>query len=103
MDGILNVDKPEGITSMDVVRRIKRASAQKRVGHGGTLDPIAMGVVPVCIDSGAGSICSNDEAAYATRNRGERTLTPVVMSRPMHTNVWGNSRTAPIGAHGLRH
>lgn len=49
MHGILNVDKPEGITSMDVVRRVKRASAQKRVGHGGTLDPIAMGVIPICI------------------------------------------------------
>ena len=49
IDGILNIDKPSGITSMDVVRRIKRASGQKRVGHGGTLDPFASGVVPVCL------------------------------------------------------
>lgn len=49
IDGILNVDKPAGITSMDVVRRIKRASRQKRVGHGGTLDPFATGVIPVCM------------------------------------------------------
>ena len=49
IDGILNVDKPSGITSMDVVRRIKHASKQKRVGHGGTLDPFASGVVPICI------------------------------------------------------
>ena len=48
MDGILNIDKPYGITSMDVVRRIKRASGLKRVGHGGTLDPVASGVLPVC-------------------------------------------------------
>ena len=34
---------------MDVVRRIKRACSQKRVGHGGTLDPLATGVIPVCI------------------------------------------------------
>ncbi len=47
--GILNIDKPSRMTTMDVVRRIKRASGQKRVGHGGTLDPIATGVVPVCI------------------------------------------------------
>ncbi|MCI0840484.1 MAG: tRNA pseudouridine(55) synthase TruB [Chloroflexi bacterium] len=47
-DGILNVDKPYGLTSMDVVRRLKRASGQKRVGHGGTLDPIATGVIPIC-------------------------------------------------------
>ncbi len=48
IDGILNIDKPFGITSMEIVRRLKRASRQKRVGHGGTLDPVATGVVPVC-------------------------------------------------------
>ena len=49
LDGILNINKPSGITSMDVIRRVKRASGQKRVGHGGTLDPLASGVIPVCI------------------------------------------------------
>ena len=49
MHGILNIDKPYGITSMEVVRRVKRACGQKRVGHAGTLDPIATGVIPVCI------------------------------------------------------
>ena len=49
IDGILNIDKPYGITSMDVVRRVKRASGQRRVGHSGTLDPIATGVIPVCL------------------------------------------------------
>ena len=49
VDGILNIDKPYGITSMEVVRRIKRASGLRRVGHGGTLDPIATGVIAVCI------------------------------------------------------
>jgi len=48
VDGILNVDKPYGITSMHVVRRIKRASRALRVGHGGTLDPVATGVIPIC-------------------------------------------------------
>ena len=48
-DGILNVDKPYGLTSMEVVRRIKRASGIKRVGHGGTLDPVATGVIAVCL------------------------------------------------------
>jgi tRNA pseudouridine55 synthase len=48
VDGILNLDKPYGMTSMDVVRRIKRASRAKRVGHGGTLDPVATGVIPIC-------------------------------------------------------
>ena len=49
IDGLLVVDKPSGITSMDVVRRVKRASGLKKVGHGGTLDPIATGVIPVCL------------------------------------------------------
>ena len=49
LHGILVVDKPAGITSMEVVRRVKRASPQKRVGHGGTLDPVATGVLPVCL------------------------------------------------------
>ena len=47
--GFLNIDKPFGMTSMEVVRRIRRACGVKRVGHGGTLDPIATGVVPVGI------------------------------------------------------
>ncbi len=49
INGILNIDKPGEMTTMDVVRRIKGASRHKRVGHGGTLDPIATGVVPICI------------------------------------------------------
>jgi len=48
VEGILNIDKPFGVTSMDVVRRLKRASGQKRVGHAGTLDPVATGVIPIC-------------------------------------------------------
>ncbi len=48
-DGIISVDKPHGMTSMDVVRGVKRASGIKRVGHGGTLDPIATGVIPICV------------------------------------------------------
>ena len=49
--GVINIDKPEGLTSMDVVRRIRKASNIKRVGHGGTLDPFASGVLPIAIGS----------------------------------------------------
>lgn len=48
IDGILNVNKPEGKTSFAVVAWLKRLARQKRVGHTGTLDPIATGVLPVC-------------------------------------------------------
>jgi tRNA pseudouridine55 synthase len=49
VDGILVVDKPEGITSHDVVNRVRRLARQDRVGHLGTLDPIATGVLPVAV------------------------------------------------------
>lgn len=49
MDGILNIDKPQGITSYRVVSLVKRLSGERRVGHAGTLDPMATGVLPVCL------------------------------------------------------
>jgi tRNA pseudouridine55 synthase len=49
MRGFLNIDKPSGITSFDVVRAVRRASGVKRVGHAGTLDPLATGVLPVAV------------------------------------------------------
>ncbi len=49
MNGVLNLDKPAGITSFDVVARVRRAVGEKRVGHAGTLDPMATGVLPVCV------------------------------------------------------
>ena len=48
MNGILNVNKPDGMTSFGVVSRLKRLTGEKRIGHTGTLDPIATGVLPVC-------------------------------------------------------
>jgi tRNA pseudouridine55 synthase len=47
--GILNVDKPGGCTSHDVVARVRRLTGIRRVGHAGTLDPMATGVLLVCI------------------------------------------------------
>ena len=46
MIGLLLLYKPEGITSFGAVARIKRLSGEKRVGHTGTLDPMATGVLP---------------------------------------------------------
>ena len=46
-NGILIVDKPEGWTSQDVVSKLRGVLHEKRVGHGGTLDPMATGVLPV--------------------------------------------------------
>ena len=52
MDGILNINKPRGITSFGVVAQIRRLIGEKRVGHAGTLDPEATGVLPVCLGKG---------------------------------------------------
>lgn len=49
LDGILNIDKPSGMTSHDVVARIRSVADQRRVGHAGTLDPMATGVLLVCL------------------------------------------------------
>jgi tRNA pseudouridine55 synthase len=49
MLGVLNIDKPAGMTSHDVVARVRRISRIKRVGHAGTLDPDATGVLLVCL------------------------------------------------------
>ncbi len=52
MDGILNINKATGMTSHDVVARIRKLLHQRRVGHAGTLDPAASGVLPICIGQG---------------------------------------------------
>jgi tRNA pseudouridine55 synthase len=49
MDGILIIDKPAGLTSHDVVARVRRALGTKRVGHTGTLDPFATGVMVILV------------------------------------------------------
>lgn len=49
LHGILPVHKPKGLTSHDVVARIRRIAGQKRVGHTGTLDPEVDGVLPICL------------------------------------------------------
>ena len=49
INGILIIDKPKGFTSHDVVGKVRKILCCRRVGHTGTLDPDATGVLPVCI------------------------------------------------------
>jgi tRNA pseudouridine55 synthase len=49
-DGVLVIDKPEGLTSHDVVARVRKILGTRRVGHAGTLDPFATGVLVVCVN-----------------------------------------------------
>ena len=48
MDGILIINKPTGMTSHDVVAKVRKLLKQRRIGHAGTLDPTASGVLPIC-------------------------------------------------------
>ena len=52
MEGIINVNKPSGITSFDVIRVLRKVLKEKRIGHTGTLDPLAEGVLVVCLGRG---------------------------------------------------
>lgn len=69
MCGILIVDKPEGWTSHDVVAKIRRLFHERRVGHGGTLDPMATGVLPVFIGRAtrAAEFLENAEKEYVAK------------------------------------
>lgn len=75
---ILNVNKPAGWTSADVVRKVKRLTGEKKVGHGGTLDPFAEGVLII----GTGkdtkkltSVSASDKTYEAVLQLGEETDT----------------------------
>ena len=52
VDGILNINKPAGKTSFDLVALVRRLSGERHVGHAGTLDPVATGVLPICLGQG---------------------------------------------------
>ena len=78
MDGVLVIDKPEGWTSHDVVAKIKRALKARKVGHLGTLDPAATGVLPLVIDGAtrfARVLEIGDKEYLATLKLGEETDT----------------------------
>jgi len=51
--GFLNINKPEGITSFDVIAKLRKITGVRQIGHTGTLDPFASGVLPVCIGKAA--------------------------------------------------
>lgn len=78
MDGVLVIDKPTGPTSFDVVRQVRSLLRLKKVGHTGTLDPLATGVLPLCLGEAtkvAGFITEGDKAYDATVRLGSETDT----------------------------
>ncbi len=75
--GFLNVMKPPGMTSHDVVARVRRLTKIKRTGHGGTLDPLAEGVLPMAVGQACRLIdyLPSDKSYYAEILLGKKTTT----------------------------
>lgn len=71
MNGIIIIDKPGGWTSHDVVAKLRGILKEKRIGHGGTLDPMATGVLPIFVGRAtrAAQFCENAEKRYTAAAR----------------------------------
>lgn len=85
MDGVLVIDKPLGPTSFDVVRQVRSLLKVKKAGHTGTLDPMATGVLPVCLGEAtkvAGYITEGDKAYDAVVRLGMETDTQDAQGKP---------------------
>lgn len=67
INGFIIIDKPAGITSHDVVSRVRRIVGTRRVGHTGTLDPFATGVLPIAVNDGTKAIPFLDEGLKCYR------------------------------------
>ncbi len=95
MNGVVIVDKPQGKTSHDVVAMLRRVYKTRRVGHTGTLDPLATGVLPICVGNAtkaADMLTAADKRYTAVFELGKRTDTldiegSVLEERPV--NVTG--------------
>ncbi|HEY5906517.1 MAG TPA: tRNA pseudouridine(55) synthase TruB, partial [Vicinamibacteria bacterium] len=86
LHGVLVVDKPAGPTSHDIVDRVRRALGVRRVGHTGTLDPFATGVLPICVGKAtrlARFLAEGDKVYEATVRLGFATTTDDVEGAPL--------------------
>src|ERR1041384_6510153 len=86
MDAVLIIDKPAGPTSHDVVSRVRRVLAEPRIGHTGTLDPAATGVLPLVVGRAtrlAQFLSGSDKAYDAVVRFGVATDTGDAEGRPI--------------------
>ncbi len=96
MNGILVVDKPAGWTSHDVVAKLRGIYREKRIGHAGTLDPMATGVLVVFLGRAtrAVELCENDEKEYVAGLRlGTVTNTQDITGQVLETHPAAVSET----------
>lgn len=89
-NGILNIDKPQGITSHDVVDVIRKIFPNMKVGHTGTLDPLATGVLPICIGKAtklADELLAKDKKYYVKMLLGVETDTYDITGKIVFANT----------------
>jgi tRNA pseudouridine55 synthase len=99
--GIVVVDKPAGITSHDVVGRCRRVFGTRKVGHAGTLDPMATGVLVVGIERATkilGLLTAADKSYAATIRLGQTTTTEDAEGEVLHTVSAAAVDDAQVGA-----
>src|SRR2546421_4324184 len=92
MDGLLVIDKPSGPTSHDVVARMRRVVGERRIGHTGTLDPLATGVLPLVIGKAtrlAQFLSASDKTYEAVVRLGVATDTADAGGEPITTRFEG--------------
>ena len=90
MNGVLIVDKPQGKTSHAIVAAVRRLCKTRRVGHTGTLDPLATGVLPVCVGNAtkaADMLTSSDKRYLAVFRLGMRTDTLDITGNVLEENT----------------
>lgn len=88
MQGILVLDKPAGFTSFDAVAKLRGICATRKIGHSGTLDPMATGVLPVFVGNAAKAVDmqqNHDKTYVATLRLGQRTDTGDVTGTVLET------------------
>ncbi|MBW2475360.1 MAG: tRNA pseudouridine(55) synthase TruB [Deltaproteobacteria bacterium] len=101
MNGLLIIDKPAGMTSFDVVRQVRRMTKTRRVGHAGTLDPMATGVLPVAVGTATRLIeylMAGDKAYRATLKLGSATDTQDSDGQVLEEKSWQDVDLASFSA-----
>ncbi|MBD2123193.1 tRNA pseudouridine(55) synthase TruB [Trichocoleus sp. FACHB-262] len=100
MQGFLNLNKPAGMTSHDCVAKLRRLLKLKRVGHGGTLDPAATGVLPVAIGRATRLLqfLRSDKAYRATVRLGVKTATDDLEGETLSAQATPNLTLAAVQA-----
>jgi tRNA pseudouridine55 synthase len=91
VDGLLIVDKPEGMTSLEVVKEVKRRFRVKKAGHIGTLDPFATGVLPIVMNEGTKLVPFLEEEPKeyeALMKLGEETTTDDLTGKVTFSRAW---------------